>query len=451
MTDQTLRHRHFPLRAAALAGLALLAHPNALRAEDVHPACEKGTAIAAGFCVEATLTADGFVNASGGVRRGGAAIGQLRLGAEMDFERLLGLQGWQGAVSAFAIHGRQPTPALVGSLAPVSNIEALSTLRLFELWLQRDVGEWGSIRFGQLAADAEFGVAAAGSNLVNGTFGWPVPLATSQPAGGPAYPLATPGIRLNLGDPGNGTGLRVAVFSGDAGGKYGEETDPQRHNRYGINFSLAGGILYIAELATGAAAPEDAENAPRPWAIKLGGWYHNGGFDSLRIASDGLPLTDPASTGVPRRFGNNYGCYAVGEVTLWRGEAGNVAIFARGFTQPDDRNAVSLQLDGGVAWHGPFGRKEDTLSLGASWARIGNDARDYDRDQVAFGAVRPVRDHETVVEANYDIAVLPGRLSVRPLVQALFNPAARAPDERRNATRALPDALLLGMRMTAPF
>ena len=62
-----------------------------------------------------------------------------------------------------------------------------------------------------------------------------------------------------------------------------------------------------------------------------------------------------------------------------------------------------------------------------------------------------MRSHETVFELNYDLAVIPDRLAVRPLVQALFNPAAGEPDERRNPARALPDAVLLGLRLMATF
>jgi porin len=434
----------------ALTAIALLALPAAPRAEEAPPACEAGTALAPGLCLAGTVTGDGVANVTGGVRRGVAAVGQVRLDLTADLGALAGLDGWRVATSVIGVYGRQPTATRVGSLAPVSNIEALSTIRLFELWAERSFGEWGSLRFGQLAADAEFATAAGAANLVNGTFGWPVALAGALPSGGPAYPLATPGIRLALGDPEGGTGLRLGVFSGDPGGAYGEGTDPQRHNRHGTLFSTRGGAFYLAEAVTGAAAPE-GDDAPRPWVLKLGGWYHTGGFDSVRFDDGGLSLADPASSGTPRRFGSNYGGYAVAEATLWRGEDSTILIFGRAFAQPGDRNAVDLQLDAGLAWRGPFGRGADTLSLGLSWARIGARSRDFDRDLVAFGTTRPVRSHETVLEINYDASVIEDRLALRPFVQALFNPAAGEPDERRDATRALPDAVVLGLRAVLTF
>jgi porin len=203
----------------------------------------------------------------------------------------------------------------------------------------------------------------------------------------------------------------------------------------------------IAEGVIGAAPPE--ADAPRPWVAKLGAWYHNAGFDSPLYDTDGLPLADPASSGVPRRYGNNHGAYAVTEAVLWRADQQSIALFARGFAQPQDRNTIAWQVDGGVVWRGPLGRANDTAVLAASRAQVGASARGYDRDSDAFGNPTPTRSHETMVELNYDAAIIPDRLFVRPLVQVLINPAARQPDERRSATEPLPNAAILGVRIVA--
>ncbi len=410
--------------------------------------CEEGAAIADGLCLSAIGTFDAFQNLTGGIRRGPAAIGQIAVGLTADFERIAGLEGWTGAVSAYGIYGRQPTPTRIGSFAPVSNIEALSTVRLYELWLERSVGDWGSLRFGQLAADSEFAVAEGAGNLVNATFGWPTAMASALPAGGPAYPLATLGARLALGDPDAGTGLRVGIFSGNPGGRYGVTTDPQRHNRYGTTFSTSGGMFTIAEAVTGGSAPEERD-APRRWTVKIGGWFHNGGFDSVEFDHIGLSLADPSSSGTPRRFDNNYGGYGVGEVTLWRGEEGWLTLFGRAFAQPADRNAIAWQVDAGLAWRGPFGRPDDTISAGVSWARVGDASRGFDRATNTFRAPWPIRNAETVLEINYDVMVIEDRLSIRPLMQFYFNPAAGEPNEQRDPSGSLPDAMVIGLRLVA--
>ncbi|MBW6401271.1 carbohydrate porin [Roseomonas sp. HJA6] len=436
-----------PYLAVLILMLASAALPAAADEED-QQACDGGHALADGLCFSAVGTLDAVQNLRGGIRSGPAAIGLLNLGLEADLERLMGLEGWSATMSVYGIYGRQPTPTRVGSLAAVSNIEAVSTVRLNELWVQRSFGEWGSIRAGQLAADAEFITAFSAGNLVNGTFGWPVSLANTLPGGGPAYPLPTLGARIALGDPDGGTGIRAALFSGNPGGKYGVDTNPQMHNRYGTTFSTADGIFYIAEAVTGGEAP-GGDDAPRSWVLKLGGWFYNGGTDSVLFDETGLSLADPASNGVPQRFRNNYGGYGVGEVTLWRGDEGWLSVFGRVFTQPDDRNAVALQLDGGLAWRGPFGRSDDTFSVGVSWARIGNQSRSYDRDVNEYGTVWPIRSAETVLEINYDFAAIKDRLSIRPLVQFYFNPAAGEPNEQRSPDSSLPDAVVIGLRLVA--
>lgn len=440
------RRRRASARQAALL-VAALSFPAALPAQ-AEERCEEGQPLADGLCLSAEAALDVLGNIRGGVRRGAAATGLIRLGLDADLDALAGLDGWRFHISAFGIYGRQPGPTLTGGLAPPSNIEALSTFRLNEIWLQRDLDGWGSIRFGHLAADSEFAGAETSGKLISTAFGWPAMLANALPGGGPAFPLAVPGLRLALGDPEAGSGLRFGLFAGDPAGRPGEATDPQRHNRYGTNFSLAGGALMMAEAVTGGTAPG---SGPRPWVAKLGAWYHTAGVDAQRRDAAGLSLADPAGSGVPQRYGQNYGGYAVGEATLWRGEAGSLGLFARVFAAPSDRNLIGLQMDAGLAWRGPFGRADDTLSFGVSLARIGSAARGLDRDRQAFGEERTRRDHETVLEVNYDFAVVPGHLSLRPVVQWIGHPGAREPDDRVSATRPLKDAFLLGLRVTATF
>jgi porin len=427
--------RRVPVTSAKIAAL-LLATP----AWAEGSACEAGAAISAGVCLQGEALIDVVTVARGGLRRGEAALGQLRLRLEADLGMAAGLDRWRFAAGVAGIYGRQAAATRVGSLAAVSNAEALSALRLGELWLEREFDGIGSLRFGQLAADAESAVADAAGNLVNGTFGWPVALGSSMPAGGAAYPFAAPGLRFAFGDPVDGPAFRIGLFAGNPGGRHGEATDPQRHNRYGTLFPVSGGAFTIAE---GSFAVADTAS------LKLGGWFHNGAFNAQRRDAAGLSLADPAGSGVPRRHANNYGGYGVAEATLWRDEAGQrVAAFWRAFAQPGDRNLVSAQFDAGLAWYNPFGRDGDALSLGVSQARIGRAARGLDRDRQALGEARVTRDAETVIEANYEMPLVPAHLFVRPLVQWIIHPGAREPDPRAGP-RPLRDAVVLGFRLRA--
>jgi porin len=239
----------------------------------------------------------------------------------------------------------------------------------------------------------------------------------------------------------------LAVFSGDPGGNYGSGTDPQRHNRFGTNFSFAGGALYIAEAVIGARRPADGQ--PRPWVLEVGAWRHTGGFADQRgdpalytaIASGVRP--DPEGP-VPRRHGN-YGFYAVGEATLWRNGPANLAVFGRISATPADRNPLSLYADAGLAWRQPFGREGDTLSFGVAYARASGQGRAPDR---ALGL--PLRDREVVAQLNYEFQVLPDHLYVRPLLQWVSHPGAGVQDDRVRDGR-LRDPVTAGIRVRVPL
>ena len=82
---------------------------------------------------------------------------------------------------------------------PVSNLEATDATRLFELWLEQHMfNDKLAVKFGQLAADAEFVYQRGRRLFLNGTWGWPSITAADLPSGGPAYPLATPGVRVAI-------------------------------------------------------------------------------------------------------------------------------------------------------------------------------------------------------------------------------------------------------------
>src|SRR5215210_5253378 len=109
-----------------------------------------------------------------------------------------------------------------------SGIEALPSTRLYELWLeQKFFNDRIAVRAGQLAADTEFLVSQQATLFVNATFGWPAITAANLPSGGPAYPLATPGVRLKVA-PTDELSFLAAIFNGDPAGP--GPGDPQRNN-----------------------------------------------------------------------------------------------------------------------------------------------------------------------------------------------------------------------------
>ena len=83
----------------------------------------------------------------------------------------------------------------IHNLATISEIEALPDTRLYNAYFDQSFFNNAlSIRVGQQAADVEFFDSQTDDLFINGTFGWPAIKATNLPAGGPAPPIAVPGI-----------------------------------------------------------------------------------------------------------------------------------------------------------------------------------------------------------------------------------------------------------------
>jgi porin len=342
-------------------------------------------------------TGEAIGNLSGGIARGGAYEGLARLDVDADLDALAGLNETTLHASVYQIHGHGPSANYVGNIMDVSNIEARPTTRLYALWLQQGLPWHGaSLRAGQLGADEEFLLSRTAGGLINGTFGWAALAAADQAEGGPAYPLATPGVRLRLA-PRTDTAFLFAAFAGHPAGSRCTAS-PQRCDLHGTTFSLNGGTLWMSELQV-------AER------YKLGGWYQTGSF------------ADPSDPALAHR--DDWGLYAIADQPLW--PARHVDGFVRVGGAPADRNLVSLYLDAGLGFAGPIAaRPHDTLTVGAAC--------------VGF----PLTDHESVLELSY-VARLTRRWSLQPDLQYVVHPGNNAPDPN-DPTQPIHNALVVGLR-----
>jgi porin len=403
-----------------------------------------------GITLGATETSEVLANISGGVRRGAIYEGRLELDLDLDLAKLAGWGGATVHVSAYQIHGRGlSSNYLGGNILDVSSIEALRATRLFDAYLEQSLlGDTVSVRVGQIAADDEFLISQyAGSTFVNGTFGWPGIQAADLPSGGPAYPLATPGLRIRY-QPNDSWSWQTALFNGDPAGAPGA-ANPQLRNASGTTFSTDQHALVMTELAY-------ATKGSLPATYKLGAWYHSGRFADQRFDASGRSLASPASGGQPVIHSSDYGFYAIIDHMLWAapgGEDHGLAGFLRLAGAPDDRNLVSFYADAGLAYKAPFaGRDNDIVGLGFAIARIGDRASDLDRDIAQFTrTARPVRDYEAVVELTYQYVAAPW-WTIQPDLQYVIHPGGSVPDPTSSAgTRPIRDAFVIGLRTAVRF
>jgi len=381
---------------------------------------------------------DAFDTLSGGIAIGPAYQGRLGLIADADLDALLGWKGATAHLSVHQIHGPGITQDHVGALMGVSGIEAEPATRLFNLWIEQKIGNRLAVRVGQFTAGQEFFISSNAAMFVNATFGWPAIVAQDLPSGGPAYPLATPGVRLSF-KPDSRTTILAAIFNGDPAGPGGG--DPQRRDGHGFNsFRISGPPFLIGEVqrAFGRSPTSDPDTM-----IRLGAWAYLGKVDDQRLDNRGDLLADPGSTGIPARLRGDAGVYGIVDQVLLRGEDQELGAFVRAAATKSDRNLVDLYADAGLTWKGAIhGRADDIAGVAIGYSRISaaDRARDMDTRRLTDPSL-PVRDHEIVFELSYQARV-DTHWSVQPDLQYFVDPGG---------STAIPDAVVAGIRNIVRF
>ncbi|RKP45152.1 carbohydrate porin [Trinickia fusca] len=397
-------------------------------------------------------TSEYLANLRGGLARGATYDGLTTMSVGIDTQKAFGLPGGTFNVSALQIHGRNLSQYYLGTLNTASGIEADDTTRLWELWYQQSFfNQRMDIKVGQQSLDQEFMVSQYAGTFINTMFGWAGVPSYDMPAGGPAYPLSSLGVRVRAQITPSLTAL-AGVFDGNPAPGVG---DAQKLNGSGTNFNLHNGALYIGELQYSINQPAEGQmdlgqgktSGGLPGTYRIGVWYNNQSFPDLRMDNTGLPLTDPSSSGTAAQHRGDYSFYAVADQMIWRpnpDEPRSIGVFARVMGAPGDRNPVSVSANLGVVMKAPFkGRDNDSVGLGLAYIKIGNHARasDIDNNFVPRGS-------ETALEATYQYQVTPW-WQVQGDMQYTFN--AGAGQNPNDQTRTLRNTFVVGVRTNITF
>jgi len=427
----------------------------------------------AGLTFTFTYYGDAFANPVGGVKQGAGYDGRFGTIIDADLEKL---GGWSGATfhaSVHQIHGTQFSAENLDNLMTVSGIEAPPSTRLFNLWIAQKLGSQVDVRLGQFTAAQEFETSDGANLFINATFCWPVLNAQDLPSGGPAYPEATPGARVQFTANDNLT-LRAAVFNGDPAGP--GAGNPVSRDPFGLAFRVSDPPLFIAEMAysygqQGAGSGGGNLNQegellrPRraiaraaeqdlPGTIKIGAWVHTGSFADQFLNAQGAGL--PVAAGLPLQHAGDFALYGIIDQMLWRvpGDTERaLSLFFRGSIAPSDRNLIDLYVDGGLTFKGPLAsRRDDTIGIAAAFARISPQASASDRETIAFtGIAMPVRDFEAAIELTYQWS-LGNNWFVQPDLQYVVHPGGNIANPLGLATASpIPNALVFGLRTTGRF
>ena len=415
--------------------------------------------VAKGLTFGAIYIGDNITNVTGGSSRGAIHFGRFDFSVDADLEKLVGWTGGRVYANTLHLYGRGLSRNYVHNLATISEIEALPDNRLYNAWFEQSFfNNRFSIRAGQQSADVEFFDSQTDDLFINGTFGWPAIKASNLPAGGPAPPIAVPGIRLKaqLSDQITVFG---AVFNGTAAAP--GEGDPQLRDNHGLAYRINDPRWVIGQVRWDYKI--DIGGRALPGSFTPGGWRHYGEFDDQRFTAAGLSISDPGGTGLPAKLRGNWGIFAVMEQKLYRPpsvtEDGispslpGVSAFMRIAYSPPDRNLFDLYVDGGIGVSGLVpGRPADRFGVAAAFMRISSAARSLDVDAQLFNGVPSlVRSNETLLEFIYEAHVKPGWL-LAPYFQYVWRPSGGIPNPNDpSGISRIGDAAVFGLTTTVRY
>lgn len=339
--------------------------------------------------IGASYVTDALAVVDGGRERGGAWLGRADLTLAAD-GRAIGLDGVHLFADFLATQPGDFSGRKVGDFQTVSNVQADSTPRPFELWVSAPIAGKVSAKAGLIDLNTEFDVQRIGASFLNSAHGIGPDFSQSGVNGPSIFPAAA--TALVLRHDGETWRARFGIFDAVAG----SAADPRR-----TAFRLPGmrGALLVAEVerALGGGAE-----------IQLGAWRYTGRFDPL----------DPA-----RSRAISQGAYALIEGPL----GGGFEAWLRVGAADARANPIAAYVGGGIA-HGPEGSR---IGLSVAHARLGGPARRNLLQNVA--ALRA----ETAIELTWARRVAHG-ITVQPDLQYVINP-------RWNP--AIANALVAGVRL----
>jgi porin len=361
--------------------------------------------------VSAVYTADVRGNVAGGIKRGARYLDNIDLQVSIDADRLIGWRGARLFVYGLYDNGASLSGDLVGDFQTISNIETdVRAARLFEAWVEQDVGQSGSIKVGLYNLNSEFDTTDSGGLFLVSSHGIGPDFSQSGRNGPSIFPVTSLAVRgeAKLGEHWL---AKAVVLDGVPG-------DPDRPRRTAVTLSSRDGALVAGEL--------DYLEGGTKAAIGL--WGYTSRFDDVAASLSAAPSS-------PQRRGNK-GAYIFAErrlVGTRSDDAKGLAGWLRFGIADTHFNVIGRYLGGGLVYTGMGEyRADDQVGVSFAAATFGDRYRSARK-----AAGMPTDRREVVFEAVYN-AVLGSWLSVQPDLQYVMNPSGGP---------TLRDAVVIGLRL----
>lgn len=367
---------------------------------------------AAGFEPTLLLATDPYGNPVGGREQGFTTYNLLCADLGIDAGRAAGWKGGRFDVGWSWNFGNRLSQDVVGNVFPIQMADvAPPGTRLTNLsWTQELWDGAVSVRAGRFSIDALYGQEFAGSDYFRSFTSVAfnaIPFSLFYNAPGPfGYPATT-------------WGARVKVLPSDAlclmGGIFNADPEVDEADQHGLDFSLKGPALAIAEI--GLRSNQSPGATGLPGNLKFGGYTLGGDvqeYDSTEESS------------------GRYGFYVVGDQMVMRfggvGDDRHLGVFGSVVVAPDESvSPMPYSAFGGFVAYGPMAsRPKDFISFGVAYGGFSNELREAQRvQQLTDPSVLPQL-FEMAIEASYGFQVQPGLL-LQPGMQVIVNPGG-SPD-----------------------
>lgn len=396
------------------------------------------TLVEAGITPQVTYAGEVLGSVSGGLKRLAIYQGLLDVAVDADLEKIAGIPSLTLHAEMLQIHGRGLSED-IGSLSPLSGIEARASTRLYELYFEKKLfGDKLSIKVGNLAEESDFFISDFGAVYVNGSFGWPNVWDRDLPSGGASYPIATPGLRVKY-DVSGSTSLLAGIYDGDPAG-VGFSDEPEVADPTNTNFRIKDPPLLMTEAQYRYNQEKDSPGLAG--TIRLGGWAHFGRFNNYDLYA--FDVTPPA-----QRLRGDGALYGIIDQMIYRKPGDDPKKGIGGWLRlagaPADRNYVDFYADGGINLMGMTpGRPDDVAGFGFGIAKITSAAAAADVLAASAIGPMPVRTAEIDLEATYQFQVVPGFV-LQPDIQYVIRPGGGVLDPSTLAS-AIRNALVIGLR-----
>ena len=384
-------------------------------------AAQEGNEGARPLTFEAAYAFDAFSNTMGGVEQGTRFLDNVDVTLTTDLEALL---GWRGAtVFLYGLGNQGESPSeLIGDAQTVSNIDAPTSWRLYEAWIEQNLMDGrASLRAGLYDLNSEFDAIETAGLFLNSSHGIGPDFSQTGLNGPSIFPITSLGFRASFALS-EGLTIQGVILDGVPG-------DPENPTGTSVHLSREDGALMAGEVGYVFGAKSDW--LPQEIRVAVGGYFYTRDFECI------LP-PEAMENGPDHTRTRGFYALAEGSVyTEYGTEDQGASLFVRTGFADEAVNQFSNYLGGGVVYTGFFpGRDEDQLGLAVASAINGGH---YKYLQSLNGT--PVDGAEVAIELTY-LAEFWSGFSIQPDIQYIVNPGT---------DQSLGNALAVGLRTGVAF